>query len=198
MIVSSNVIARHMQEQFGVPPERLRFIPRGVDLEQFIFRPKAITPGKDRDEFTIGLISRLTPIKGHTHFLQAIARVIRVIPKVKVLIVGEASPGKEQYKEELKMLTRRLGLSPYVKFSGQLDNIPAVLSGLDLLVLPTLTQEAFGRVLIEAGACGVPVIATQVGGIVDIVEDGVNGKLVPPGNSEELAKAIIALYKAPN
>ena len=75
--------------------------------------------------------------------------------------------------------------------------MPQVLSRLDALVLPTVTQEAFGRVLIEAGACGVPVIASRVGGIVDIIQDGVNGVLVEPKSPADLASAIIRLFKDP-
>lgn len=197
VIVSSSAIAKHMIEDFGVPQERIKFIPRGVDLDEFEFRQKPQTLRKKTDVFTVGVIGRLTPIKGHKYFLQALAKVNRVIPRVRALIVGEASSGKEKYAEELKILARRLSLDKYVEFIGRENNVPKVLSRLDVLVLPTVTQEAFGRVLIEAGACGVPVIATKVGGIVDIIQDGVNGILIEPGDSADLASAIIRLFRDP-
>ncbi|MCQ9208526.1 MAG: glycosyltransferase family 4 protein, partial [Omnitrophica bacterium] len=158
IIVASRVIAQHMIEDFGVPRERIRLIPRGVDLEEFKFNQKPEVRREKTNIFTIGVIGRLTPIKGHKYFLQALARVNRVLPNVRALIVGDISPGKEKYKEELQMLTRRLSLDRYVEFIGRTNNIPQILSRLDALVLPTVTQEAFGRVLIEAGASGVPVI----------------------------------------
>ncbi len=197
VIVSSSAIARHMIEDFGVPEERIRLIPRGVNLEEFKFNLKSQAPNLKSAVFTIGVIGRLTPIKGQKYFLQALARVIRVVPRVRALIVGDISPGKEKYKEELLMLSRRLSLDRYVEFMGRQNNIPRVLSRLDVLVLPTVTQEAFGRVLIEAGASGVPVIATRVGGVVDIIQDGVNGILVEPQNPAGLATGLIRLFQEP-
>ena len=197
VIVPSSVIAQRMVEDFGVPQERIRLIPRGVDLEEFKFWRKPKDKKQKGHIFTIGVVGRLSPIKGHKYFLQALAKVIRVLPMVRALIVGDASCGKEKYKEELKMLTRRLSLDRYVEFMGHQSNVPRVLSRLDVLVLPTVTQEAFGRVLIEAGACGVPVIATRVGGVVDIIEDGVNGILVAPGDPADLASGLISLFKEP-
>jgi lipopolysaccharide heptosyltransferase II len=190
VIVSSNAIAQHMIEDFGVPIERVRLIPRGVDLREFVFQKKP-------KGFTIGVVSRLTPIKGHKYFLQALAKVIRVVPQARALIVGEISPGKEKYKEELMVLTRRLSIDKFVEFIGQENNLPKLLARLNILVLPTVVPEAFGRVLIEAGACGVPVIATRVGGVVDIIQDGVNGILVTPGDAADLASAIIKLCNEP-
>ncbi len=197
VIVSSNAIARHMLEDFGVPQERIRLIPRGVDLREFRFNPPSSLVPRPSSMFTIGVIGRLTPIKGHKYFLQALAKVVRVLPGACALIVGDISPGKEKYKEELLMLTRRLSLDKYVRFLGRQKDIPKVFSQLDVLVLPTVTQEAFGRVLIEAGACGVPVIATKVGGVVDIIQDGVNGILVEPRDPLDLTGALIRLFKKP-
>lgn len=194
VIVSSQAIAQHMVEDFGVPSERIRLIPRGADLTSFKFRNRPELRNKKRDSFTIGVIGRLTPIKGHKYFLEALAKVVRVLPRAKALIVGD---GKANFKEELKMLTRRLSLDKFVEFLGQDNNMASVYSQLDVLVLPTVTEEAFGRVIIEAGASGVPVIATKVGGVVDIIEDGVNGILVAPKDASSIASAIIRIFKQP-
>ncbi|MBN2097717.1 MAG: lipopolysaccharide heptosyltransferase II [Candidatus Omnitrophica bacterium] len=198
VIVSSSAISRHMIEDFSVPPERISFIARGVDLNKFKFLQRTENREHRTDAFVIGVIGRLTPIKGHKYFLQALAKVIRSVPNVKALIVGDISPGKEKYKDELLILTRRLSLDRYVEFTGRQNNIPQVLARLNALVLPTITQEAFGRVLIEAAACGVPVIATRVGGVTDIITDGENGVLVEPKDPQALAQAIIKLFKQPN
>jgi len=192
VIVASNVIARHMIDDFGVPYERIKLIPRGVDLSQFKYR---LREKKKGDDFVIGLISRITPIKGHAYFIKAISMVSRVIPKLKVLIVGDCPRSKAKYKEELEVLVRRLALTRTVEFVGQVDDIPGILSNMDLLVLPTISPEAFGRVIIEAQACGVPVIATKVGGVVDIIEDRVNGILVAPEDHLALQNAIIEVAK---
>lgn len=196
VIVASQAIGRHMVEDFGLPYERLRFIPRGVDLEKFKFRPQT-DEDSDQKTYRIGIIGRITPIKGHTVFIQAIGQVIKTEPdlKLKALIIGDADKGKEDYLVRLKQQVKKLKLTDYVDFLGRRDDIPEVLAELDLLVLPTIVPEAFGRVIIEAQAVGVPVIATRVGGIVDIIEDDDTGFLVPPEDSHSLAKAILRLIK---
>ncbi|MGE4357529.1 MAG: lipopolysaccharide heptosyltransferase II [Candidatus Omnitrophota bacterium] len=192
VIVVSSVIGKHMRDHFGVSFSRLRLIHRGVDLN--IFRYKE--PRLDlRDGCRVGILGRISPIKGHDDFLRAMAKVVRVVPKVKIVIAGEVSPGKKEYKRQLDLLIRQLGLERYVEFTGHVDKIEELLHSLDLLVLATKTHEAFGRVIIEAGACGVPVVATEVGGVVDIIRDKENGLLVSPGNPPELAEAIIELLR---
>ncbi len=194
VIVLSNVIARHMIEDFHVPYEHIKLIPRSVDLEKFKF----ISPDKKRkEEFNIGIIGRITPIKGHLDFIKAMAKVMRAIPRLKVWIVGDAPSSKEAYKESVRLLVRRLGLGHCTEFLGTQRDIPAILANLDLLVLATTTQEAFGRVIVEAQACGVPVVATQVGGVVDIIEDKKTGLLVPPSDPAGMAEAAIEVFKDP-
>ncbi|MDD5045004.1 MAG: lipopolysaccharide heptosyltransferase II [Candidatus Omnitrophica bacterium] len=197
IICPSEVIAHHMVENFGVPHERIRLIPRGVDIERFQFIPP---DKKISTVFNVGIIGRLTPIKGHTYFLKAMAKVVRSFnrPKIKIWIVGDASNSNREYKEELRVMVRRLGIEHCTEFLGTQRDIPTVLSHLNLLVCPSITHEAFGRVLVEAGASGVPVVATYVGGIRDIVEHEKNGLLVAPCDPESLAQAIIRLVKDVN
>ncbi|MDD3087143.1 MAG: lipopolysaccharide heptosyltransferase II [Candidatus Omnitrophica bacterium] len=194
VIVLSNIIARHMIEDFSVPHERIRLIPRSVDLDKFQY----LSPDKKRGkEFNIGIIGRITPIKGHLYFIKAMAKVARAIPYLKVWIVGDASASRQAYKEEIHVLVRRLGLTHCTEFLGTQKNIPEILSHLDLLILATTTHEAFGRVIIEAQAAGVPVVATEVGGVVDIIENNKNGLLVPPADPVSMAEAAIRIFKDP-
>ena len=194
VIVSSHAIGKHMLEDFEVAPERIRFIPRGVDLDQFTYRPFRRNPGGDA---TVGIIGRLTPLKGHVDFIRAISRVVRVFPKIKVLIVGDAPSEKVKYRQELELLVKRLGLHQTIEFVGISQDVPTLLKDLDLLVFASRTPESFGRVIIEAGACGVPVVATRVGGVVDILEDGKDGLLVPPTDPLAMSEAILRLLKDP-
>ncbi len=188
VIVASHIIGKRMRDDFSVPHHKIRFIPRGVNLEEFKLRPSdALNPP------IIGLIGRLTPIKGHPLFLKAMARVTRVFPGVKVQIIGDTD--KPQYREELSALARRLGLGHCVEFLGTRYDIPQLLSQMSVLAAPSVGEEAFGRVVIEAGACGVPVVATQIGGLVDIIENGKEGLLVPPDDPRLLAEALIRLLK---
>lgn len=194
VIVLSNVIARHMIDDFGVPHERIRLIARSVDLSKFKY---ACPEDKKSETFNIGIIGRITTIKGHLYFMKAMARVAREIPRIKIWIVGDAPGSKLAYKEQLQLLTKRLGLWNATEFLGVKKDIAGVLSGLDVLVLATTTHEAFGRVIIEAQASGVPVVATRVGGVVDIIEDGKNGLLVPPADPQAIAEAVVRLCRNP-
>jgi len=192
VIVLSNCIGRHMVDDFAVPHERIVLVPRSVDLEKFEY----ISPeNKRKKEFNIGIIGRITPIKGHLYFIKAMAKVARVAPYIKIWIVGDAPPSREAYKEEIQVLVRRLGLSHCTQFLGTQRDIPAILSNLDLLVLATTTHEAFGRVIIEAQASGVPVVATEVGGVIDIIENEKTGLLIPPADPDRMAEAAIKIYK---
>lgn len=190
VIVASNIMAKHMMNDFGVPFDRIRLIPRGVDLSRFKFRdPKSYAS----NGLTVGMVSRITPLKGHLDFIRACAILMRKVPRLKVVIVGEAP--KEKYRDELTLLVKRLGMSSIVEFAGSKGDIPSVMAGLDVLVSATVTQEAFGRSVVEAQASGVPVVATSVGGVVDIVEDGRTGLLCPAQDPEAMAERIYRLYK---
>jgi len=192
IICPSQAIARHMIENFDVPAERIRLIPRSVDLQRFKF----VSPDKRRREvFNVGIIGRLTPIKGHIYFLKAMAKVIRSFPRIKIWIVGDAPASKEGYKEEIRIMVRRLGLSHCTEFLGTQKDIPEILSNLDLLVLASTYPESFGRVIIEAQAAGVPVVATKIGGVVDIIDDGATGLLVPPQEPTAMSEAILKIIK---
>jgi len=189
VIVISEVVGRHMIDHFGVHPDNIRLIPRSVDLEKFKFRERPA----GRSAVVVSMIGRITPLKGHPWFLQGMARVIRLMPFVQVHVIGDAPPGKQDYKDSLMLLTRRLGIAGNVEFLGNRSDIPQLLNDTDILVLSTVTQEAFGRVLIEAQAVGVPVVATKVGGVVDIVAHERTGLLVLPKDAEGIAAAVMRL-----
>lgn len=190
VIVASNIMAKYMAKDFGVPYSRLKLVPRGVDLSRFKFRDPNSRVSKG---FTIGMVARITPLKGHIDFIKAVSLLNRQIPQLKVLIAGGAP--KEKYQEDLDLLIRRLGLARTIEFLGPREDIPAVMEELDLLVSATITPEAFGRVIIEAQASGVPVVSTRVGGVVDIIEDNKNGLLCNAQDPKDLAEKILKVYR---
>ncbi|MBN2453901.1 MAG: glycosyltransferase [Candidatus Omnitrophica bacterium] len=189
VIVASNAVARHMAESFNVTRGRIRLIPRGVDLD--IFTPRKNKAGRP-DEFVIGIVSRITPLKGHTDLIKAVALIRGRIPNLKVLIIGSAPKGK--YLEDVDIVVWRFGLSKTVEFTGASSDVPRAMAGLDLLISATVTPEAFGRSVIEAQAVGVPVVATRVGGVVDIIEDGRTGLLCEPQNPRDMADKILKIF----
>ena len=193
VIANSERVARHMMDVFGVPAERVRPIPRGVDLSKFEWTE----PRREvsRGEWRILSLGRITPIKGHRELLRAFGIVSKSFPRAKLLIVGAARGRYEGYLRELKSIAQKMGIEDQVEFSGHESDVPALLKKTDLLVLSSTGQEAFGRVLIEAGAIGVPVVATRVGGVPEVILDRKTGLLVPPGDPMALATAIMSLLK---
>lgn len=193
VIAISHAVSVHMKERFGVPHHRLRLIHRGVSLDEFT--AKAELPGR-KETLTVGIVGRITPIKGHSVLIKAMARVFRLIPHARLIVIGEAP--RNRYQEELLMLARRLGIEDRIEFLGNRYDVPDLVKKMDVLVAPAVGEEAFGRVIIEAGACGVPVIASRIGGIVDIVEDGIDGLLVPAGDVVALAEAVADVLRNPD
>lgn len=194
VIVPSQVIGRHMVNHYDVPADRIRCIPRGVNLRDFQCLPeRAVKTG----ESNIALIGRITPLKGHSYFLRAMAQVVRSYPFVRILIVGDAPAQKPHYKTDLERLTASLGITRNVSFMGHRQDVPDVLSRVDILVAPSVEPESFGRVILEAQAASVPVVATQTGGFVEIIDQQQTGLLVPPKDVDALALAVLRLLKDP-
>lgn len=193
VIANSDRVARHMIDDFHVPSERIRRIPRGVDLTQYVWRePRLEVP---KGEWQVAAVGRITPIKGHRDLLRAFAIAAKNFPRARLRIVGEAEAKHQSYLHELRKLTHQLGLEERVEFSGHEPEVSKLLEGVDLLVLSSTAPEAFGRVLIEAGAAGVPVVATRVGGVPEVILDRKTGLLVPPADPVALGAAITSLLK---
>ncbi len=199
VIVISRIIGRHMIDDFGVAPDRIRLIHRGVDLTQFTYRPRAAAASKSGAPQVKRIINvgRFSPIKGQVEFLKAVHRVRCELGPIEVMLVGSEGGRKQKYTQEIMATIRQLGLESCVKLMGTRRDIPALLAQSDLLVLSTLVPEAFGRVVVEAGAVGTPVVATRVGGVLDIIDEGENGLLVPPGDVEAMASSITRLLRDP-
>lgn len=189
VIAISQVIGRHMIDDFGVAPERIRLVHRGVDLSQFSYQPW----NKREKNLTLRIVNvgRLSPIKGQVEFLKSIHLLKQKIQKpLEVWLVGSEGKGKTKYTELVRKTIKQLDLESCVQLLGTRRDIPELISKADLLVLSTLVPEAFGRVIVEAGAVGTPVIATRLGGLLDIVDSGENGLLVEPGDVKGMAGAM--------
>lgn len=192
VIVISEVIGRHMVHDFKVPSENIRLIPRSVDLARF-----NVPRRTDKSNPVIAIVGRISPIKGHDYFLKAMVKVVRSKPFCKIWVIGDAPVSRPEYRQELEVLSRRLGLRNHVEFLGNRPDIPQLLAQVDVLVMATVTQEAFGRVIIEAQAAGVPVVATKIGGIIEVVDHERTGLLVLPKDTEGMADAVLRLLNEP-
>ncbi|WP_414548983.1 glycosyltransferase [Anabaena sp. CCY 0017] len=138
-------------------------------------------------KFVVGHFSRLAPWKGQ-HIL--IAALSECPPEVTVILVGDALFGEQDYVQQLHEQVAKLGLENRVKFLGFRADVPQLMAACNLVAHTSTAPEPFGRVIVEAMLCGKPVVAAKAGGAIELVEHGVNGFLVTPGESQELAQVI--------
>lgn len=191
VMVISKAIEKRMQEAFGVPEKKIRLVYRGLDLGKYPY--SAGKYDEKKSSFVVINIGRLTPIKGHGEFIKAMKYVVERLKHVEAWIVGAPIKGKEYHLEKLKTLTKKLNLEKHIKFLGLQSEILFLLKKADCLVLSTQVPEGFGRTIIEAGAAGTAVCASNVGGIKEIIDDGVSGLLFPPDNEVNIADAIVKM-----
>ena len=167
-------------------------IPSGVDLTAVL----AEAPGGHRvrrelgfsDETpVIGAVARLVPVKGLQYLVSAMPEIVRSCPDAHLVLAGDGDR-----RPELEALARRLSLADRVHFLGFRRDAAAVTAALDVFVLPSL-NEGQGRVLVTAMALGVPIVATKVGGVPEVIEEGCQGLLVPPADPSALSRAVTAL-----
>ncbi|ALB42027.1 glycosyl transferase family 1 [Anabaena sp. WA102] len=138
-------------------------------------------------KFVIGHFSRLSPWKGQHILIDALSQCPQ---DVVVILVGDALFGEQEYVKDLHQKVAGLGLENRVNFLGFRADIPQLMTMCDLITHTSIAAEPFGRVIVEAMLCGKPVIAAEAGGAMELVEDGINGFLVTPGEPQKLAQVI--------
>ncbi|MGQ9630363.1 MAG: glycosyltransferase family 4 protein [bacterium] len=195
IVAVSGAVRRTLMEDVGVSPDKISTIYRGIDpsvhpnpeSQVALRRELGIT-----DNSVVGTTARLVPMKGVKYLVEAAKLVLEEIPNAKFLIVGE---GPE--RGGLEKLARNLGVAESVIFTGFQSDIDGILSIIDLFVLPSLF-EALGVSIVEAMKWSLPVVATDVNGVPEVVEDGVTGILVPPRDPRALADGVIFLLRNPD
>jgi glycosyltransferase involved in cell wall biosynthesis len=181
----------------GVPAHKITVIHNGIDLApyQLNSRLDGLVARREwdlsPDQKVVGTVGRLVPIKGYDIFLQAAAKIAAYAADTMFLMIGEGP-----CEEELKEQARELGLQDRVIFAGHRKDIPRLFRAMDLFVISSFS-EGGPIVLLEAMASEVPVVATRVGGVPEVLVDKVNGLMVEPHNSLDLADKVIHLLKAP-
>jgi glycosyltransferase involved in cell wall biosynthesis len=167
----------------GAPDSRARIVPNGVTV------PRSLRPTPGNTIPRIVLFSQLIPEKGHDLFLRALARLVQWSPAVRVEIFGEDPAPGQPWLQRLRRLIRRLGLEGLVELRGFVADPERELAGAEILVLAS-REEPSGRVLLEAMAHGVPVVAAAAGGVPEIVRDGETGLLFAPGDEAGCAECL--------
>jgi glycosyltransferase involved in cell wall biosynthesis len=193
VVVFSPEVAKDVLHYDRIAPSRLRLLSPGVRVEERSVR-ESREAARERlgiKGFCIGTVARLEEQKGHEYLLEAISQVRSEIADLAVVIVGDG-PRRSQMEEQ----AASLGVSGCVRFLGTRRDVPLILRGLDLYVQPSL-WEGIPLTLLEAMGAGVPAISTRVGRAPEVIQDGENGRLVPPGDADALAAAILDAYRHP-
>ena len=145
----------------------------------------------------VGCIGRIIPQKGQKVLLSAIPGVLQRYPDAVFLIVGDAFLKQEAYKKELVEFIEKSGMEKSARLTGFRTDIGNVIQSLDLVIFPSIAPEAFPLSVLEAMWLGKPVIASDIGGVKEIIEDGVTGVLVEPNQPEQITDRIISLFEHP-
>ena len=196
VITTSQRIADRLVAELGVPANRVTCIATGVDLARF----NPDIPGGLRAELglapnvaLVGMVSVLRSWKGHATFLEAAARLLREAKRPAHFVIAGEGPMRVVLPDQIA----KAKLEGSVRLLGHRADVPNVLASLDVLVLPSYAHEGIPQIILQAQAMGRPVVATSIGGIPEVVEDGGTGLLVPPRDAAALAEKIGAVLDDP-
>ncbi len=188
IIAVSQSVRSELLSRAGFDPGMVNVIHPGVDVTMPDGTPPVLSP----DHLpVIGTAGPLEPVKGHVYFLGAAQRVVAERPDTEFLIAGS---GPEE--QNLRRLTRELGLAKHVTFISSGYDFASALAAMDIFCLPSLRQ-GLGTIMLEAMACGRPVIASGVGGVYSVIRSPQIGLIVPPADSAKLAAAMLQLLDDP-
>jgi len=194
VIAVSQPVKEHLIRDFGVQEKNITLIYNGIEVARFNkqdveFRTEMRRGLGLADAPVVGIVGRLSDIKGHIYLIEAMQEVLKKNPQARLVIVGEG-----KMRKRLVSLSRRRGIEKSILFIPSVKETRDILSIMDVFVMPSL-KEGLGLALMEAMAAGLAVIGSDIGGIKDLVRDGVNGLLVEPANVESLASAISKLLE---
>ena len=188
VIAVSNAVADVLRKQHIFATEKIVTIHNGVDIARFEGKKHA----SKRDHLTVGMIGEISSIKGQAEFVRAAAILAGERTDVQFVIGGEDRSPDGRNRREIEALITRFALNEHVRLIGWQDDVAGLIASFDVYVSPS-RFDAFGIAIIEAMACGVPVVATESAGAMEIIDDGRTGLLAPIGDADGLAAAISKL-----
>jgi len=193
-VITSGEAIRRMVIGAGVAAHRVVAIPAGVDLAEFRFRSRseALAKSLGVSPPVIGSVAMFRSSKGHAHLLEAFAGIRARHPRATLLLVGDG-----MRRTWVEGLARDAGLEPAVVFTGFRPDVPALLGVMDCFVLASTRTEGVPQSLLQAFAAGVPVVASDVGGVGEVVIDGATGLLVPAESATAICRGIDAVLTDP-
>jgi len=192
LVIANSQASKTAFVQAGGRANLIEVVYNGFDLKNYQNDESDINKLQQQlgleGKFVVGHFSRLAPWKGQHILIDALAKCPQ---EVTAILVGDALFGEQDYVQKLHQQVAELGLENRVKFLGFRSDIPQLMAACDLVAHTSTSPEPFGRVIVEAMLCGKPVVAAKAGGVMELVEHGLNGFLVTPGEPEELAQVII-------
>jgi glycosyltransferase involved in cell wall biosynthesis len=203
VIAVSEGVARGLRARRIFPEEKIRVIPNGISIVRLDDALRDFQRAKFRRELSahaplfVGTVGELSPVKGQEDFVRAAATIIRRenFTNAQFLIIGEDGSQGGETRARLERLIAEHELQAHVRLLGHVPELTPLISSLDLYVSAS-RAEAFGLATLEALMCGVAVVATATDGAREMIEDGVNGKLVPVGDAASLAHAMLQLLQS--
>jgi len=189
-LTATSMMLAHETGKLTAKKKEIRVIPFGVDLKKFPFRQR-----KQKETLTIGIVKYLSPKYGVEFLIRAFGSLSERYKNLKLVIVGDGP-----IRAQLQGLADKLGLGAKVVFAGSVPNerVPEFLADFDIFAMPSIGQgEIFGVAAVEAMATGLPVVATRVGGLPEVIKDGKTGKLIEPANIQQLSDALEYYIKSP-
>lgn len=198
----SHAVSKNFRGAVAPLQKRLTVILNAIDETRFAPDArertfKRVELGVENAECVVGIVGQITPRKGQLELVRAFANVLKELPKAVLIVVGAPLFNRDQdYAELLIEAARKLGIANSVRMLGSRSDVASIMQSLDLLVVSS-TVEPFGLVAVEAMACGTPVIATNTGGLAEIIEHAQTGWLIPARDERALAAAIITLTNRP-
>jgi len=197
VICVSNAIKTYIQKHYATPESKITVIPRGIDLDKFnptktdaafidTFKKQFLL----EDKWVISTVGRITQLKDLETFIEAIAILAQEFPNVVGLIVGGVREDKQSYFASLQRLVVSLHVKKHIHFCGSSDKVAEIYALSDVVVSSSKKPESFGRSVAEAIALGTPVVATNHGGVLDIILEGRNGYFAQIGDAKALAGKI--------
>ncbi len=194
IVTTGEALRRQLARDNGVPLERMTSIPTGIDLSRFM--PGDATAARVRLGLprgpTLGIVATLRDWKGHDMLFDAIARDRSAWSTWNVLVVGDGP-----YRARLEARLAALELADRILFAGQQEDVVPWLQAIDIFALPSWGEEGVPQAIMQAMACGIPVVSTTVGAIEEAVDDGVTGLIVPPRDVAALGAALARLRDDP-
>jgi L-malate glycosyltransferase len=194
VLTNAGMIREGLVRDEGLSADKVRVIYNGVDVDSFQSTPSSrarLFPGRERAKLVVLVGNMHTEVKGHPTLIAAAPGIGSRCPEVCFVLVGDG-----EMRRDFEQAAENAGVSPHFVFCGRRNDVSAILASCDVAVLPSVA-EGMPNAVLEYMAAGLPVVATAVGGNLEVIEDGVTGLLVPPGDAVSLGNAVARLLENP-